>query len=139
MRTVIVSAEDFIAGRALERLTTVMTPSTVLVMTPSEGTPRRTVRITDELWAACSLAASGRGESISDVIREALSQYVAPKRQPAIIRAADCTVEPLLFDPVPGLESVAVTDGAGQVIFVGTPDDLRELGDGISAMTEEMS
>lgn len=42
----------------------------------SKGTPIRTVRIDDELWSSAQVAASERGESLSDVIREALRRYV---------------------------------------------------------------
>lgn len=40
------------------------------------GTPIRTVRIPDNLWEEAQAAASQRGENLSDVIREALRQYV---------------------------------------------------------------
>jgi len=49
------------------------------------NTPRRTVRI-DSLWEEAQGAASERGENLSDVIREALRQYVnnhlEEKREP---------------------------------------------------------
>lgn len=40
------------------------------------GTPIRTVRIPDSLWEEAQAAASERGENLSDVIREALREYV---------------------------------------------------------------
>lgn len=42
----------------------------------SRGTPHRAVRVDDELWDAAKAKAEERGESLSDVIREALRQYV---------------------------------------------------------------
>lgn len=40
------------------------------------GTPRRTIRIADELWLPASELAAQRGESVSDVVRRALEAYV---------------------------------------------------------------
>lgn len=40
------------------------------------STPIRTVRISDSLWEEAQAAASERGENLSDVIREALREYV---------------------------------------------------------------
>lgn len=45
-------------------------------MSPSKGTAQRTIRITDELWEAAQAVAEERGESVSDVIRSALEEYV---------------------------------------------------------------
>ena len=42
----------------------------------SKGTKVRTVRIDDGLWEEAKAAASERGESLSEVIRQALWQYV---------------------------------------------------------------
>lgn len=42
----------------------------------SKGTPHRTVRIDDELWAASIAKATERGEKVSDAIRRALVLYV---------------------------------------------------------------
>lgn len=39
-------------------------------------TPRRTVRVEDDLWALAQARAEERGESLSDVIRTALERYV---------------------------------------------------------------
>ncbi len=39
-------------------------------------TPRHTVRINDDLWAAALQAAARRGETVSDVVRRALHDYV---------------------------------------------------------------
>lgn len=52
-----------------------MTPDSVPVMT-GKGTPRRTVRIEDETWDAAKVEAESRGETLSDVIRRALIDYV---------------------------------------------------------------
>jgi Mn-dependent DtxR family transcriptional regulator len=42
----------------------------------SKGTIHRTVRIEDGLWEEAKAAASERGENLSDVIRQALWEYV---------------------------------------------------------------
>lgn len=42
----------------------------------SKGTPRRSIRVEDELWQAATEAAEHRGENLSDVLREALRQYI---------------------------------------------------------------
>lgn len=39
-------------------------------------TPRRTVRVPDELWEAVQRKASDRGETVTDVILRALVRYV---------------------------------------------------------------
>lgn len=54
----------------------VMTPDTLTVMTPSAGTPRRTIRVPDSLWDAATAKAEERGETVSDVIRRALERYL---------------------------------------------------------------
>lgn len=43
----------------------------------SAGTGRRTVRVADPLWAAALAVSTYRGDTISDVIREALERYTA--------------------------------------------------------------
>ena len=40
-------------------------------------TPLRAVRVPDELWKAAQAVARGRGETLSEVIRDCLSAYVA--------------------------------------------------------------
>ena len=45
-------------------------------MSPAKGTARRTIRVSDELWEAAQAVAEERGESVSDVIRSALEEYV---------------------------------------------------------------
>lgn len=46
-------------------------------------TPNRVVRVDDELWEAAKAKAAEQGESVSDVIRQALKRYVATKKRPA--------------------------------------------------------
>jgi predicted DNA-binding protein len=49
---------------------------------PSPGTPRRSIRISDDLWDRARNAADHRGDDLAAVIREALELYVkwaAPK------------------------------------------------------------
>lgn len=42
----------------------------------SEGTTRRSVRISDEIWLAALTKARRRRETISDVLRRALVTYI---------------------------------------------------------------
>jgi hypothetical protein len=42
----------------------------------SKGTTLRAVRVPDELWTAALEATAERGETVSDVIRRALREYV---------------------------------------------------------------
>lgn len=42
----------------------------------SKGTTRRSIRIEDELWQAAQEQAQAEGRNVSDIIREALEQYV---------------------------------------------------------------
>ena len=39
-------------------------------------TPQRAIRVPDDLWRAAQAVAKERGETLSDVIREALGEYV---------------------------------------------------------------
>lgn len=52
-----------------------MTPGNVGAM-PSKGTPRRTIRVDDDLWNAALAAAEARGESLPEEIRNFLEQYI---------------------------------------------------------------
>jgi hypothetical protein len=51
----------------------------------SKGTDRRTVRIAPEVWDAARAVATERGETVSDVIRTCLIEYV--RAQPEITKA----------------------------------------------------
>ena len=42
----------------------------------SKGTTLRNVRVADELWLRALAVAQQRGQTLSEVIREALQQYV---------------------------------------------------------------
>lgn len=54
-----------------------MTPSPSLGPVPNqEATPRRTVRIPDDLWIAVKRKAADEGVTITDVIVRALTRYV---------------------------------------------------------------
>lgn len=57
----------------------VMTAATVRSVPNTPGTPRRTIRIPDELWGAAQAKASERGETLSGVLRKALERYVRRK------------------------------------------------------------
>ena len=57
--------------------------TTDLTTTPADrplngrpGKPARAVRVEDALWHAAQTAAAARGETVSDVIRRALTGYV---------------------------------------------------------------
>jgi predicted transcriptional regulator len=39
-------------------------------------TPNRVVRVPDDLWHAAQAIAKARGETLSDIIRDALRRYV---------------------------------------------------------------
>jgi predicted HicB family RNase H-like nuclease len=53
-----------------------MTPVMMRGVPNTPGTPRRTIRISDALWAAAVAKAAERGESVSDILRRALERYV---------------------------------------------------------------
>lgn len=53
-----------------------MTPATVPPVAPNApGTPRRTVRVPDDVWEAAQRKAEERGDNLSEVIRKALERY----------------------------------------------------------------
>lgn len=56
-----------------------------------------------------------------------------------VLHAAPATVEPVMFDPVPGLESIAVIHGETEVVFVGSFDDLRDLGYALIEMADGLA
>ena len=49
-------------------------------MTPPPGTRLRNVRVADGLWEAAKAKAAERGETLSDVVRRALREYVEDER-----------------------------------------------------------
>lgn len=53
---------------------------------PGRGTPKRTVRVSEELWRAALAKADARGEDLTSVIRRALERYVKlgdrPRKRP---------------------------------------------------------
>lgn len=58
----------------------VMTPRARLATVPNQPkTPRRTVRIDDNLWEAAGAKAEAEGTTVSVVIRDALKRYVKRK------------------------------------------------------------
>lgn len=42
----------------------------------SKGTKRRSVRIPDETWDAALVIATERGDNLSEILRQALVQYI---------------------------------------------------------------
>lgn len=53
-----------------------MTSAMMRSVPNTPGTPRRTIRIEDDLWELAQKKAAERGESVSDVLRKALIRYV---------------------------------------------------------------
>lgn len=49
--------------------------ATISTMPNTPGTPRRTIRVEDELWAAALAAAEAKGESLPEAIRQFLKRY----------------------------------------------------------------
>lgn len=45
----------------------------------TKQTPRRTVRVADQLWQAAQDRADARNETVADVVRKALERYVGRK------------------------------------------------------------
>ena len=43
---------------------------------PADGVRPRSVKVHDDLWQAAQAKAQQRGESVSDVVRRALTRYV---------------------------------------------------------------
>jgi hypothetical protein len=43
-------------------------------------TPLRSVRVPEDLWQAATIVANRNGETISDVVREALREYVGSEK-----------------------------------------------------------
>ncbi len=56
-----------------------MTPGMIADVPNTPGTPRRSIRVPDELWDAAVAKAEERGETVSDVLRKALERYVKRK------------------------------------------------------------
>lgn len=48
----------------------------------SKGTPRRSVRIPDDVWNEALTIATGRGDKLSDIMREALERYIKKEGKP---------------------------------------------------------
>lgn len=50
-------------------------------MTPAKPThtPRRSIRISEALWAAAQDKAAERGETVTDVVTRALERYIKAK------------------------------------------------------------
>lgn len=61
-------------------MSTVMTPATIRRVPNQEKTPRRTIRVADDIWDAAARAAEARNESVSDVVRRALIRYAKAHR-----------------------------------------------------------
>lgn len=54
-----------------------MTTSSLGLVPNQEKTPRRSVRVDDELWQDAQFEAERRGETVSDAVRRALREYVS--------------------------------------------------------------
>lgn len=53
-----------------------MTPGIVVDVPNREKTPRRTVRVPDDVWQPAARKARDNGENVSEVIRRALADYI---------------------------------------------------------------
>lgn len=53
-----------------------MTPGIVVDVPNQEKTPRRTVRVPDDVWQPAARKARDNGENVSEVIRRALADYL---------------------------------------------------------------
>lgn len=51
---------------------------------PNYGDPRRTIRISDDLWQAALATAADRGETVPEVVRRALARYIARHQRPQV-------------------------------------------------------
>ncbi len=56
-----------------------MTDATLGRVPNTPGTPRRTIRVPDELWRAASERAKADGQDLSAVIRAYLEKYASEK------------------------------------------------------------
>lgn len=45
-------------------------------------TPRRTVRVPDDVWETAAAKAERHGETLSDVVRDRLEEYARPRLMP---------------------------------------------------------
>lgn len=44
---------------------------------PTKGTPKRGIRIDDELWNAALASAARRGDNLADILRDRLREYIS--------------------------------------------------------------
>lgn len=56
-----------------------MTPGRIPTVPNQPKTPMRSVRIPDDIWEAAKAKAAERGDSMTDVIRQALERYAKRK------------------------------------------------------------
>lgn len=52
-----------------------MTPASVGIVPNQPKTPRRTIRVSDELWSKAARRADEKGETLSEAIRKFLERY----------------------------------------------------------------
>lgn len=57
-----------------------MTRATVPDVPNQPKTPQRSVRVADELWLAAKAKAELEGQTVSDVVRQALEDYLQDSR-----------------------------------------------------------
>ena len=58
-------------------------------------TPLRAVRISDDIWVSARRKAADNGETVTDVVRRALVDYVTPQ-SPKTLNAVDQSSSPSL-------------------------------------------
>lgn len=46
------------------------------ILSPGNDTPRRTIRLADELWSAAQSKAAAQGTNLSEVIRRLLTEWL---------------------------------------------------------------
>lgn len=59
-----------------------MTPATLAGVPNAPGTPRRTIRVPNDLWDAAHAKAVEEGTDLSTVLRDALNRYLRAKPKP---------------------------------------------------------
>lgn len=58
-----------------------MTPAKLSAVPNQPKTPQRTVRVPDDVWHEAKATADQRGETLSEVIRQALERYIRKHRR----------------------------------------------------------
>ena len=54
-----------------------MTRDSVLDVPNQPKTPQRSIRVADDIWLAAKAKAEAEGQTVSDVVRQALEEYLS--------------------------------------------------------------